>query len=280
MWKRPIPIDLKERFGKQKSAYAVYLQLLLDAVDHETNVWTVTLQRGQVLYWRWKYDGYLPIKGSSVDASCQTIAKKLSLITLNAGNRYTIITLHNYDDIVTMQATDQQQHSKKPSKKDLPIGTVIESRKKNKKEDNSIGLTPTPDEWFEWFKKSVTEKIAMLEEIAQKYKKDLTQEIERCRRRHQSKGKKIKSAYATMRNRLLPKKREEESNNKEADKYNSLFRECGWAETVAYTDTLGPDMKDRLYRYLLKRQQKIWLVWYKLDRVQKCVEYIVANNRN
>ncbi len=274
MRKRPIPIDLKQRFGKLKSAYAVYLQLLLDAVDQPTLVGWVSLQRGQVLYWRWKYDGYLPIKGSSVDASCLLLSKRLSLIELKAGNKYTIITLVWYDDLVTMDQPNWQQADSKQTKIKLPTGTVKERRKK--KEDKSIGHEPIPpEEWFEIFKEKITEKKEPLLVIANKYGKDFEQEVEKCRRRHQKEKRQIKDAYATVRNRLLPKKREWDVKSPH-DVMNSLFRECGWDKALEYTNTLTPDGKKNLYEYLLKKQKTVWITGINPDRLKSIYAYITS----
>lgn len=125
-WKQPIRSSMPE-FGEDVAAETLYVLLLRSAANSEKKFLiddqVVTLQRGQAVYGRYSYAKKLGLKrneGQRVDRTLSRLAKVHNKINISPKNKFSLITLKNYEEEVDMntnsnnsinngQTTDKQQ---------------------------------------------------------------------------------------------------------------------------------------------------------------------------
>lgn len=107
VWKQPIPTNLNEIFGEDYRCMVLYKELIYRANNSDNAILalglkTVRLMRGQVLYGRHKFAKYLCWNDLTTDRALIKLEKLYKLVHNQRTMDYTIVTLLNYDDIISM----------------------------------------------------------------------------------------------------------------------------------------------------------------------------------
>jgi len=118
IWKQPIPTNLETDFGEDMLVYTLYILILLRACNEDVVVnfggKLVDLKRGQTIFGRNKWCEYLSLSPKGIENLLKRLEKVPSKVTCERTRNCTLITILNYDSIVSMSA--QQSAKQVPSK--------------------------------------------------------------------------------------------------------------------------------------------------------------------
>ena len=150
MWKQPIPTNLETVFGEDYRAIQLYKEIVYRACNADCRLSLdgrkfVTLKRGQVLFGRNRYAQYLGWQPSTVDKCLKRVfgvMQSNNQMTKQANNDYTVITINNYDDVVSMNNQSSNQSNKLVATWEQPSSTSksIKSDKSDKKRMPTVTL--------------------------------------------------------------------------------------------------------------------------------------------
>lgn len=125
-WKQPIPVGLDQEFNNDYAAVAMYMMLIYRAsndtrivrIPYATREATVTIKRGQCLFSRRQFALYL---GWS-EKKCERVLKDLSdfygKVTHERTSNITLVTLLNYDSLVTFDPRVDSERTTKGQRAD------------------------------------------------------------------------------------------------------------------------------------------------------------------
>lgn len=156
MWKQPIPTDLDRIFGNDYQLQLLFRELLYRACNADTMSWQfqgkhVTLKRGQVLFGRHQFSKYLDIHPSKIERIFQRFVKFSDnhpdiQADIQRSSNYTIVTIKNYDEIISMNNQPDNQPDSKRTSIGQAVGQASDTSKSNKsveKENEDRNFFPT-----------------------------------------------------------------------------------------------------------------------------------------
>lgn len=161
-WKQPIPncYELEKVFREDYGCSLLYRELVWRACNQDDTFTgrrgkTVAIKRGQVVFGRTQYEKYLQHDGATIHRWLEKLSKVYMLVSKQADNNFTIVSINNYDEVVgmSMQVSNQRATNEQPM-----------STSKSVKSDRVKEITPpTPSKLY---KSERSGKEYTLEQVA------------------------------------------------------------------------------------------------------------------
>lgn len=162
-WKQPIPncYELEKVFREDYGCSLLYRELVWRACNQDDTFTgrrgkTVAIKRGQVVFGRTQYEKYLQHDGATIHRWLEKLSKVYMLVSKQADNNFTIVSINNYDEVVgmSMQVSNQRATNEQPM-----------STSKSVKSDRVKEITPpTPSKLY---KSERSGKEYTLEQVGQ-----------------------------------------------------------------------------------------------------------------
>lgn len=105
-WKQPIPVSVYEDFGEDYLCMNLYIHLLLRAANKHRVIKLgkklITVERGEVIFGRRTFAKFILSSGSGIEKSLRRLEKMHEKVTTKVTSNHTIVSIVNYDEIVSM----------------------------------------------------------------------------------------------------------------------------------------------------------------------------------
>lgn len=145
-WKQPIPTNLETIFGEDYRLIQLFKELLYRACNVDCRLSLdskkfVSLKRGQVLFGRNKFGEYLCWDARSTSRSLDRLVlytnpqNMTKLVTKQSTTNYTVVTILNYEEWVSLDQADDQAVTKQRPSSDQAVTTS-----KSIKSDKSVKI--------------------------------------------------------------------------------------------------------------------------------------------
>lgn len=213
---------------------------------------------------------------SGVDRISERLQNDFGKISFQSTNKWKIVSILSYDDIVSFWSEEWEQDENK--KRTKSVWNTTNKNKKSTKSEKTITLNKDRGRKaskpailsIEEFREKLTADI--MADLSTKHPRiDIDREIERCWNRKLENGKAIKDAKASLSNWLL---KAEDFKGADDQKEASYRRDFGWPETREYVKTLSIETAARLKQAVKNKVQKTGPKSISLELLKKWVLYI------
>lgn len=139
-WKQPIPTNLEADFGDDSIAFSLYILLFYKACNKDTVVnfggnKLIELKRGQTVFGRNKWKNYFGISSSGIEKILKRLEKVTGKVTCERTANCTVVTIKNYDELVSMSQAEEQV-----SNKSVTSEWQVSNTSKSIKSDKSVKI--------------------------------------------------------------------------------------------------------------------------------------------
>jgi len=276
MRKQPISPQWRDRFPGDDRAYILYTRLVIHASNADRRFGSRILHRGQVRYTAWYFAKLMNLSPSGVDRISERLQNDFGKISFQSTNKWKIVSILSYDDIVSFWSEEWEQDENK--KRTKSVWNTTNKSKKSTKSEKTITLNKDRGRKaskpailsIEEFREKLTADI--IADLSAKHLRiDIDREIERCWNRKLENGKPIRDAKASLSNWLL---KAEDFKGADDQKEASYWRDFGWPATREYVKSLSIETAARLKQAVKNKVQKTGPKSITLERIKNRVFFI------
>jgi hypothetical protein len=126
-WKQPIDVSILNEFKGFEAEGMLYILLIIKACNKQT--WInyrgkpALLERGQVIFGRNEYSLWIGTSPSTAERKLKNLEKRTSKITSKPNENYTIVTINNYDELVSFEQANEQAVNKQRTSGEQAVNT-------------------------------------------------------------------------------------------------------------------------------------------------------------